>query len=355
MGAKRVALCGYYNRGNFGDDLMAVLFGRTIQELGAGLRVYKLCDAYAGRFGFEVAHSPAELLDGADLLVWGGGSSLIPWRGFIYRKLHPKATRGNIAVMLEAERRGVKLVALSVGGDGNPAPPDPRERRAKLFSLASRMTVRNQADLALPQRAGVRCDWFPDIVWHAGAMFPATKPGKRERLKIGIDMYPSNLLRQHGEYFVALLQLAVIRRPDVEFVLIDSANRTRSPYRGLGVVVRGRNVTRYQFEHLEPDLEMLAGLDALVSTRLHVPMVCLAYGVPVASVFGEGKTRLLFESLGLSEHFHHHGRMAEWSKVMLARNGWERWIEGYRFPPVDELREESRGHLSVLAEEVNAG
>jgi polysaccharide pyruvyl transferase WcaK-like protein len=334
---------------------MAVLFGRKIRELGAELRVYKLCEACAGRFGFDVAHSPEALLDGADLLVWGGGSSLIPWRGYIYRKFHPKATRGNIAVMLEAERQGVRLVALSVGGDGNPAPPDPRERRAKLLSLASRMTVRNQADLALPQRMGVRCEWFPDIVWHTSAMFPVTQSGSRGRLRIGIDVYPSNLLRQYGAYFAALLQMAVLRRPDVEFVFIDSANRTRSPYRGIGLAVRGRNVTRYQFEHLEPDLRMLAGLDAIVSTRLHVPMVCLTYGVPAASVFGEGKTRLLFDSLGFNEHFYRHSRMAEWAKVMLAHDGWERWIEGYRFPPVDELREASRGHLRVLADEVNAG
>lgn len=352
MGVRRVALSGYYGRGNFGDDLMAVIFGRAIQRLGAELRVYKLCEAYAGRFGFDVAQTPETLLEGADLLVWGGGSSLIPWRGFIYRKLHPKAILGNIAVMLEAERRGVRLAALSVGGDGNPAPPDPRERRAKLLSLASRMTVRNQSDLALPQRAGILCDWFPDIVWHTGAMFPVTRSSSRGRLRIGIDMYPSNLLRQHGEYFVALLQMAVMRRPDVEFVLIDSANRTRSPYRGLGLAVRGRNVTRYQFEHLEPDLEFLAGLDALISTRLHVPIVCMQYGVPVASVFGEGKTRLLFESLGLSAHCYRHSRMAEWAKVMLAKQGWERWIESYRFPPVDELRQGCQGHLRVLAEEV---
>lgn len=355
MGVKRVALAGYYGRGNFGDDLMAVMFGRTLQQYGVDLRVYKLCEAYAGRFDFDVAQTPETLLDGADLLVWGGGGMLVPWRSPVYRKLHPKATLGNMPVLLEAERRRVRMVALSVGGSGDPAPPDLGERRARLLSMASRLTVRNEEDLVIPQRAGVRCDWFPDIVWHTGTMFPATKSSGGGRLRIGIDVYPSNLLRQHGEYFVALLQLAVMRRPDVDFVLIDSANRTRSPYRGIGLAVRGRNVTRYQFEHLEADLEMLAGLDGLVSTRLHVPIACLQYGVPVASLLGEGKTQMLFDSLGFSEHFYRHSRMGEWAKVMLAGQGWERWIESYRFPPVDELRQGCVGHLRVLAEEVSAG
>ena len=107
MKVRRVALIGYYGRGNFGDDLMAVIFGRFIEQQGADLRVYKLCEPYSRRFGFEVVHTPEQLLEGADLLVSGGGGSLVPWRGFVCRKLHPKATKGNLPVLNEAERRGM--------------------------------------------------------------------------------------------------------------------------------------------------------------------------------------------------------------------------------------------------------
>ena len=89
-----------------------------------------------------------------------------------------------------------------------------------------------------------------------------------------------------------------------------------------------------------------------MSTRLHVPVVCMQYGVPVASLLGEGKTRLLFESLGLDAHFYSHGRMTEWARVMLGRDGWERWIAGYTFPDVPQLREGCLGHLRVLREEL---
>ena len=352
MNVRRVALVGYYGRGNFGDDLMAVIFGRFLQQQGVELRVFGLCEPYAKQFGFDVAHTPGELLDGADLLVGGGGGALVPWRGLIARKLHPQAAIGNLPVLHEAERRGIPLVALSVGGSGNTDPPASEERRAKLLAMARRMTVRNEVDLALPRRAGVRSEWFPDIVWHTGEMFPVRKSRSGGRLRIGIDIYPSNLLRQHGEYLVPLLQAAVLRRRDVDFVFMDSANRTRSPYRGIGLAVWGSNVTRYQFEYLEQDLEMLAGLDALVSTRLHVPIVCLQYGVPVASLLGEGKTRLLFGSLGLHGHSYSHGRMIELAKVMLGRQGWEGWIGGYVFPPVRQLREGCLGHLRVLREEL---
>lgn len=355
MRAKRVALTGYYGRGNFGDDLMAVIIGQALRKWGIEPRVSGLCEPYAGRFGFEVARTPRELLDDVDLLVWGGGGALVSWRGRKVDKETRLQLETHVELLDEAKRRGVRTVAISVGGDGDPSAPHPGERRARLISLASWMTVRNQADMAIPQSAGIPCRYFPDIVWGTSDFFPAPARRRGGRLRIGVDIYFANLQRQHAAYMVALMQTAVLRRPDIEFIFVDSTNRACSPYRCIGRAVWGPNVTRYQFEQPEADLELLGGLDALVSTRLHVPVVCLQYGVPVASVFGEGKTRMLFESLGFSEHSYRHSRMAEWAKVMLARQGWERWIESYRFLPADELREASRGHLRVLAEEVNAG
>jgi hypothetical protein len=217
------------------------------------------------------------------------------------------------------------------------------------------MTVRNEADLALPRSAGIPCGYFPDIVWRTGEFFPAPARRKVGRLRIGVDIYFSNLRSQHAEYFVGLMQMAVLRRSDIEFIFVDSTNRACSSYRCIGRAVRGPNVTRYQFEQPYADLELLGGLDAMISTRLHIPVVCLQYGVPVACLFSEGKTRLLLESHGLLEHYYGHRRAAEWAGVMLRGSGWEQWIANYRFPPFAHLRDAALGHLRALEAEVCGG
>ncbi|MBA3973154.1 MAG: hypothetical protein C0504_02925 [Candidatus Solibacter sp.] len=355
MSVKRVALAGYYGRGNFGDDLMAVIIGQAIRKWGMEPRVFALCEPYAGRFGFEVARTPRELLDGAGLLVWGGGGALVSWGGRNVDKITRLELETHAELLDQAKRRGVRTVAVSVGGGGGTSPPQPRERSARLISVASWMTVRNQADLALPRSAGIPCGYFPDIVWRTSELFAPPARPKGGRLRIGVDIYFANLRRQHAEYALALMQLAVLRRPDIEFIFVDSTNRACSPYRCIGRAVRGPNVTRYQFEQPDADLELLGGLDAMISTRLHVPVVCLQYGVPVACLFSEGKMRLLLESLGLLEHYYGHHRAAAWARVMLSGGGWERWIANYRFPPAAYLRDAALGHLRALEAEVSGG
>ncbi len=69
----RVALAGFYDSGDFGDDLSAVLFGLALRRFGIPFVVYGLCEPYAERFNFEREADPVRALDGAGALVWGGG------------------------------------------------------------------------------------------------------------------------------------------------------------------------------------------------------------------------------------------------------------------------------------------
>lgn len=43
----RVALAGFSDSGDFGDDLSAVLFGLALRRFGVPFAVYGLCEPYA--------------------------------------------------------------------------------------------------------------------------------------------------------------------------------------------------------------------------------------------------------------------------------------------------------------------
>jgi len=343
----RVALAGYYGRGNFGDDLMAVLFGLALREAGVDFSVYRPNSREAGRFGFPVAQSPAELLEDAKLLIWGGGGLLVSWSPVLYELLFRGVAREYANLVAMAVSRGVRCAALSVGGSGEcPARLTPGYKQ-DFVSAAEYISVRNPQDLRLLERNGLRGEYFPDVVWRAADSFPVP-PRVRGARRIGIDLYLSNLARRQALYLVPLL-LAITRiRSDCEFILLDSTNQEARPYRGLARLIRGPNVGRRQFSDLAADLEFLASLDLLVSSRLHTPMVCMGYGVPALSLFGEKKTALMMQNLNLAACTFSHRNIRSFAALLSRREKLGPFLEQYPFPDIVRLRRESCGHLERL-------
>jgi len=344
--AARVALTGYYGAGNFGDDLMAVIFGQHLQAAGIRFRVYRLCKAYAEPAGFEVAGTPEELLEGVDLLVHGGGGMLVNWRQIESALLFPGAHGAGVTQM--ALERGVRQCLLSVGGDGTyPKEFSPPDKEA-LVQAAEYVSVRNPADRDALQERGIQCDYFPDIVWQAARLAGGGRPRSRGVRRVGIDIYFSNMARQGALHILPLLAWLMRSRRDVEFVLMDSTNRTMRPYRGLGMALKGRNAVAHQFSDLAGDLALLGSLDLLITSRLHTMLAALACGVPAISVYGEKKTRLMLETLDRRDLYYGSGRAAGWLKLMMRPGELERLVEGYELPDTASLASGSEGHLRAL-------
>jgi hypothetical protein len=275
-----------------------VLLALALGQAGHSVSVFRLSEAYSKPFGLATTSTSEELLDGADLLLWGGGGLLVRWPDLLYRAMFPGVAGEFHKLVARAMQKGIPLAACSVGGDGScPRRLTPAYKEHFARSAAF-MTVRNPQDLPTLERFGVRGAAFPDLMWRAGERLtlPDSVPGG---MRIGFDIYPSTVLRRFAPSLLPALKEVANRRPDCRFFFIDSTNAGSRPYRGLGRFIRGSNVASYQFSDLENDLRFLASLDLLVSSRLHTPMLALQFGVPVISLLAERKTSLLFSNLGL--------------------------------------------------------
>jgi polysaccharide pyruvyl transferase WcaK-like protein len=343
----KVALAGFYSAGNFGDDLSAVLFGLALRRLGIPFSVYGLCEPYARRFGFERAASPEALLDGAGAFVWGGGGLLVSWSRLTYRLLYPSAASRLDRLVRAVVGREIPVLLASVGGDGRPVLELTPAYKARLLAAARAVTVRNPQDVAALQAQGKPSAYFPDIVWGLSRVVPVERR-RHERLRIGVDLYPSNLIRQRALHLLPRLQSAVRERPDCDFVFIDTTNASRKPYRGLAGVIRGANVSRWQFRDLDEDLACVASLDAVFSSRFHVPIVAMQYGVPAVSVFAEQKTRLLYANLGLEQHSYDVGRSTALFSLLRSRAELDRLVGDFAVPDTAKLGADSLGHIDAL-------
>ena len=165
-----------------------------------------------------------------------------------------------------------------------------------------------------------------------------------------MDIYAGELLRRNALHVLPAIHTITKKRSDCEFIFTDTTNRSIKPYRGLGKWFKGGNVRCFQFSEPATDIELLASLDLLVTTRLHTALVCMQYRVPVISLCGAKKTALAYASLNLLDACYGHGRIGEFESLMLNRAKLDKFRNEFRFPDIARLIEGSAKHLAKVRE-----
>ncbi len=352
----RIGIAGFYGAGNFGDDLMAVLLGLFLERNGVPFTVHRLARDYATALGLPRTDSAAELVEDHDAVVWGGGGTLVqprpmrlptPMRRRIieYRRIRDDLLR-------RIEEEGVPFHAVSIGGSGA-RPEEFHERGRRLVRALTSATTRLPEDLALFDAAApVR--YFPDVVLQTAAFFPVSAR-RAKRLTIGVDAYTANLIEQHGWFAIPFLWTLPLLRRDADFVFFDTTHASTAPFRGLRPPWRSANASTHQFgADLPADLARVASLDAVLSSRLHLGVTALSYGVPFFSLFGEAKSRLFMKDAGLERFVIRPRGFPRFLRTLLSPARFRAELDRYDAIDLSDLRRRSAGHLDTLLDFVRS-
>lgn len=361
----KTVVFGYYGIGNFGDDLMGWMFARHLESLGSKSVLFSLSDSQndslSGRdfteWSIGTSRSIDEVLDGSRAAVYGGGGLLVK-RAYRKRRRSKRYFEKTTILLDEIQNRKIPLALISVGGDGaeSSAQFSPLAKRA--VSYASLITTRNQSDTQLLSREGIPSRYLPDIVWSASA-FGATTPNPSIRrglgdcsapLRIGVDLYTSNVVGKGLFRFVSFLYSLAWFRSHVELVVFNSKHVSCGRLDAMRTVLGGAATEHYRFQKFDLDFAKIASLDLLLSSRLHVPIVALQLGIPVISVFSESKTKMFFDAVGLSDSFYAVERMSELRSLLSSQSALYSWIESYSFPDIATLCSGAFGHFQALEE-----
>lgn len=349
----RVALWGFHAYGHFGDDLVAGLVALHLQRThGADIRAYRLCAPYARRFGIEVVDSIDALVDGSDCVVFAGGSTLEssppPSRRFGLAAALPQHGLDSARILELTKLDGIPIIGTSIGGDGKyPRHLEPPSKQ-EFLTRARSISVRYADDLRLLREAGTAGDYFPDLLWSTALQFPRV-PVTKPHLRIGIAVYGGQLLAQKALLAPLMLYACALRRRDVEFVFLDSANADKSPFRALPRLPGVRGET-YQFREPDEDLRVLASLDALVSTQLPLGIVAASYDIPFLALLPETKTRRMMTESGLEHLCFGHERLGQLREILLQPGGLGHLLDNVS---LRSYREDSNGHLRRLSDEIS--
>jgi len=311
---RRVGLFGNYAGQNFGDELMAVMFAKTLQSLGISFTVYGLGVHYGERYGFPVVSSATELVRMSDVIVAGGGGHLQPHRG-----ISSHFASELDALLNTCNDRSIPILCFSIGGAGLPLEKLRPPGRRQLLERAEWCTLRLRSELPLLLHAGTAGTHHEDVVWMTSLFFPLLS-GKAQvcgRPMIGISMYPVGKIYQKLQ--TGFFHVLVRMRSDCDFVFFEvksaskgkNANQALRPYKTLNLP----NCRFYKFESVENGIGFLSTLDLLLTTRLHVLIAAMSYRIPCVSLLPRPKTVVCLQELGL-EAFCWTGRRL-WKLVYL--------------------------------------
>lgn len=347
-----VAMFGFYGYGNFGDDLAAVIFCRHLEQLGVIVRVHGLCQPYAQAFNLNVVHTVEDLLEGAHMVLLGGGGALVSHRrpswlhtGMLSKL--PEMGRTSEQIVAGAKARGIPVYGLSLGGDGRLSGPLVPTHKRRFVEAAKLITVRNRTDVAMLESHGHKAIYYPDIIWQTGTVFPAV-PEHHRRLRVGVNLYLSNLIGVNIMYALALRSI-VRRRRDIDFVFIETANTVKNKFGAISL--RGTaNLHAHIFNNPLDDLALISSLDLVISSRLHLGIAAMSYGVPFLSIGGEGKTRTMMKELGFAELCFGPSHVCRFTRLMRTPENIGTFIATH-FHVDDALAyaSQSKGHLDQLS------
>ncbi len=342
----RIGLFGVYSARNFGDDLMAVIFGKSLQEMGVEFTIFGLPTEY-GPYGFSISTSLEEFVDTNDLIVYGGGGILQPKEkdSFLGHQLE--------TLLYLCRQQSKPVFCFSIGGQGLPLDNIVPPARRHLVKQAEYVTLRLRADLPILDEAGTSGAHYEDVVWRTPSFFPRVSSNKAKgRPRIGINLYPHSVREKRllPRIFFFLTRM----RQDCDFVFLESmfgADELYGDYQAFYPSRMRSNCTYYKFHSVDDGVQCVQSFDLLITNRLHLGMVAMSYGIPSIALFPLPKTRLCYQELGLGDLCWNTGQF--WKIYQLrSPEAQTELLRTFEHFDLETVRRNARQHLVKLEEVV---
>jgi len=340
-----VGIFGYYSYRNLGDNLMAYLLSKQIRNTGHVPLVFSKFADNMQDWGVELVSDVKEFVEQADLVIFGGGGLLIPRKSLSGEGADFNEDLHDVLEMVEAN--GTPLYGISLGGGGKPLSQIVPEERRRLIRSLNYLTLRNREDMQLLEQAGIKGEFLDDLVWTTAKSFPLTPPASNGRRRIGINLYLGRSRR--FKVLRKIIEMAVRLRSDMDFVFFDIHPGRNDEFKAYSPDRLPRNCERRQLVDMEDACRQAASLDLLLTTRLHLGVMAMSYGVTTIAYAGQEKTRLLYNRIGRGELFWRSGKIFNFIKLFFFPGQLDKTLE--RQTAIDDaIIDNASSHYDRLAE-----
>lgn len=282
---------------------MAVSIANYLKRKGHMPVVYRLDKQLAGKYDIETENSISKLVSQTEFLLIGGGGMLVS-NSRIKQILSPVARKfeRDFAMLTKALAEFKKnIYPISIGGVGQENVRLPRVREEFFTSNFVREgTMRLKGDLWLTKKMGKDFNYFPDILFDIKSHFDVSsfrKPNDGE-VWIGLNLISKDLKREKWLY--RLLEKAKGSSNIKLFFIQTHLDNYVADYEYVPQL-KLSNIKTFRYADIADMLSLLASLDIVISSKLHIGLTSLALGTPFLSFKGKGKTKAQLKELGAEQ------------------------------------------------------
>jgi hypothetical protein len=302
----RIGIWGSLWYGNFGDDLMAYMLAEHVMKRSHSVSLYKPSWQLSQELGAPGVRSVSDFVRSADAVVLAGGGWLcVPP---LDKSGRNRSMTELAALVHELQRQKKPLIAISIGGDGSNHSWHSAQRDLLASPLLRAITCRLKSDISKPgirERSRV-AEHFPDVVLQTAIRFGSVAPGEglaMTRCPIGLNVSSRRRL--------ALLRPSVGRLSS-QACFLQSAIDCGDGH--LDSVPRG-HTRSVEYLNVRNFAAALGSFELVVSTKLHVGVAALSYGVSFLSAHGRAKTKCFLEEVNMSSSY------LRWPELTLMVHG----------------------------------
>lgn len=275
----KVFIWGCYNQGNFGDDLMGIIFSKLLEKEGCDVRCYRLSSYLSNKYNIETTHSVKDAIEWCDYIIIGGGAFFKQ-----EHETHPMINKDLVELSNELRKTDKKLYCLSVGSDNVSNKVDlysPRREiiESKNFSGGS---VRIKTDIDTFEM--VNTEYLEDIILTLPIALNYLNLNNKTTSGLLKNRTVINFSKKNFLKSLFNIKLWPLLIKSVYFKSHDSDS---------GIKSEAYIPFLSHFENKDPIVSSfeLSESKSITSTKLHVGVAACAFGVGFKSVYGNEKTR----------------------------------------------------------------
>jgi polysaccharide pyruvyl transferase WcaK-like protein len=287
----KIGIWGLYDKGNFGDDLMALLFASFLMKKNHDVLVYRASEFLNKEIGGRSVQDIERFTSECDVIIIGGGGMLVnnPWYKIFLKKTDFNFEYSFYKLLKSLKKYNKKIIPLSIGGGNANFINNPYKRKIFTDLYSFNGTVRLKSDLL--SLNSTNFTYIPDVVLSSSDLIISKKCNSSKKV-ILLNLKTKNA----SELLDQLLVYGYFEKYDI--YSFGSHAISHSKYSGYEYVLKNRHL---QFNTIHEAINIISNADVIISSKLHVGVAGLSYNVPFISYKGPEKAKLFLKEINMNK------------------------------------------------------